>query len=39
MDFQEQQRQAFMRAQQQFSQSQAESLHKMGLSPQDVRGR
>jgi hypothetical protein len=39
MDFQEEQRRAFMKAQQEFSQSQAESLRKMGLSPQDVRGR
>jgi hypothetical protein len=39
MDFQDQQRRAFLKAQQQFNQSQAESLRKMGLSPQDVRGK
>lgn len=39
MDFQEEKRRAFLKAQQQFSQSQAESLHKMGLSGTDIRGK
>ena len=39
MDFEEEKRRAFLRAQQQFSQSQAESLQKMGLSGNDLGGK
>ncbi|HMC31802.1 MAG TPA: hypothetical protein VKL99_13280 [Candidatus Angelobacter sp.] len=39
MNFQEEKRRTFLKARQQFSQSQADSLRKMGLNEKDMRGK